>query len=517
MVVTALRLKFRRTSPGLICAGLVVLLGLAVAILNHNADRLPLPYGRMLLLVIVGGLFLLCGLISLTTVSSSLNSEVANRTLEFQKIVSLPPRQILLGKIIGEPTLSYFLILSTIPFAIFGWFLGGATAAVIALLYLNLLTFCFMMAAVATIHTLREPTQSTGHSNSNGSLGWLFFIPMFILPQVAFGGGGQALTNGWLATPLGLLTPLASLVQLSKGDAWLAKVSLWSFELPSLVIAPLFQLLVAWLSIRVMSRRLENAERPLLSKPLAYGLLIVIDFIAAGFVMHERVATARSTDAVWIFAAIHLIAVLMLILFTTPRAEMLKREIWRKRGCRYSPLEIATSDRTPISLSLLIFCLIAGLVAIVGMMLPSMTSRFGLPISWPEVGQVLFIVSLLTLSVGGLLQTCAAYSSNNNGIALGLFATLILAVVPLLTAITARVNQLPGNESFLFDILFSISPIAFWIEKFQEVPPRINFILPVLVMFYSVVGLVCVLLRRRWMESSRVIVRDKLIAMGVQP
>jgi len=89
LVVSAMRLKYRRSSPGITtCLYLLVLLTIGAA-LHHYQGRYLMPPGRAFLLVILGLQFMVSGALALFTVANSINAEVANRTLDFQRIVSL--------------------------------------------------------------------------------------------------------------------------------------------------------------------------------------------------------------------------------------------------------------------------------------------------------------------------------------------------------------------------------------------------------------------------------------------
>ena len=83
-----------------------------------------------------------------------MNAEVVNRTLDFQRIVTLSPRAILMGKMIGEPALSYFLMIASMPLAAICWGFGAASGSVIFWLYVNLTTFTLMWAAFGLINSL---------------------------------------------------------------------------------------------------------------------------------------------------------------------------------------------------------------------------------------------------------------------------------------------------------------------------------------------------------------------------
>ena len=213
LVVSAMRLKYRRGSPGLIaCLYVLALMGVGSLLYYNQASlSLSMPFGRVFLVAILGIQFVLSALIGLGTVISSMNAEVNNRTFDFQRIVSLSPREILVGKMIGEPALSYFLAMATMPLVILCWFQGGATFAAIVLFYVNMVTFTMMCASVGLLHTLAEPSQTPGKPRT-GSIGGLVFMAVAFLPSMIMRGGGT-FSNPWVGTVVQLLTPVGSLIE----------------------------------------------------------------------------------------------------------------------------------------------------------------------------------------------------------------------------------------------------------------------------------------------------------------
>jgi hypothetical protein len=159
LVVTAMRLKYRRSSPGVWSAlWVLALLGLGALLhyLSQNgAFRFPTTY----LAAILSLQAAVSAIIAVVCTSTSMNAEVINRTLDFQRIVTLSPRAILTGKMIGEPAMSYFLMIASMPLAALCWGFGAASGSVIFWLYVNILTFTLMWAAFGLINSLTPPTQ----------------------------------------------------------------------------------------------------------------------------------------------------------------------------------------------------------------------------------------------------------------------------------------------------------------------------------------------------------------------
>src|SRR5687767_10128297 len=107
LVVSALRIKHRRwVSAGAASMYVLVLLGLGLVLYTYQ-HALPAPWPRVWFLSIVALQFMVSSLLAMVATFSSLQTEIVNRTLDYQRIVALSPGQILLGKLLGESAGSY--------------------------------------------------------------------------------------------------------------------------------------------------------------------------------------------------------------------------------------------------------------------------------------------------------------------------------------------------------------------------------------------------------------------------
>src|SRR5438105_2613260 len=121
IVVSAFRVKYRK--GGLFRNMAVYLLGLAVigAAMEYYKARLPVPgdWVHYYFYTLMGIQFLVSALTASSATSVSIKNEVVNRTLDFQRIAALSPRQILLGKLFGEPAHAYLSAIASVPLAVF--------------------------------------------------------------------------------------------------------------------------------------------------------------------------------------------------------------------------------------------------------------------------------------------------------------------------------------------------------------------------------------------------------------
>ena len=125
LIVTSLRIRYRRGGlMNLMMAYFLVLVAGTRFALLYRA-RFAGPFPRNLLLGVLAVQFLISFIMSTSITSQSLRNEVANRTLDFQRIATLSPFQILLGKLLGEPVLAFFSIIATIPVTVYACLILG--------------------------------------------------------------------------------------------------------------------------------------------------------------------------------------------------------------------------------------------------------------------------------------------------------------------------------------------------------------------------------------------------------
>src|SRR5262249_38050122 len=114
IIVSAFRVRQRRSGVFFIISlylGLLVVVAAALPETNMAPwhDSWPLTY----LVSMVSWQCVLSGLMSLASTWNSMRTEVVQRTLDFQR-VALAPRDIVVGKMFGPPTMAYLLALATL-------------------------------------------------------------------------------------------------------------------------------------------------------------------------------------------------------------------------------------------------------------------------------------------------------------------------------------------------------------------------------------------------------------------
>ena len=334
LVVTALRLKHRRGSPGALSTlYLLGLVGLGVLLHHYWADP-QVSWIRFYLGLVLALQFVIVAFFSLVSTSASLLLEVQQRTLDFQRIAALTPRQILAGKLLGEPVGGYFLALSTFPLALWCAVAGACALPVLLLFYGQMATTGLMFGAMGLVQPL-VPAAPAGGGTNRPYVGFgplIGFMLLMVMP-----GTVASLSSGGAMHPavgllLGTLTPIVSLIGLFQARPWLAAGQWFGVQLPSLLVAPCVQLLLAGFFFAGMSRKLLNPLLPLVSKAAAYATVAIVDVLIAGCLYDRRVGAWPLDELTAIFLGAHLAASLLVLYGLTPSKACLLSWLWRFRG-----------------------------------------------------------------------------------------------------------------------------------------------------------------------------------------
>lgn len=511
LVVTSMRLKFRKGSPAL-AASMYAIALLGIGGVLHYIDTqgpgLPIAFGRAYLVAIFGVQFAVSGGMALFGVAASMTAEVANRTLDFQRIVSLSPRQIMLGKMLGDPALSYFFAVMTIPFAAICLFLGGGSAAVVLAMYVNLATFTLMAAAGGLMHTLVLPENSP--QRNRGSFAGMFMMVLFMVPWMA-ARSGAVLGNPWLATPLGLLTPIPSLVRQAQGDAFSATVPLWGLSVPSLLAAPVAQLAVAWWIVAAMARRLRSTLDPPLKRSRVYAATAVVDVLAAAVCYAEWQRGIPLTDGVYRYCLAHLLALLVITPAATPSHAAATSWLWRGRMFSSAWRDWLGGNRSPAVGMYAVQAALCVAIFLAAAWAPACLSS---PNGWTDFTEIalpLITTGLTGLAMASLYQAMSVVSAKS-GRTLAVFLIAMIFILPPIAA--AVVRELPNGAGA--DSILAISPAAYLLSNMSRFSSPA--VLPVATLVASLgVLAVSMAVLRRWVARHGRIVAAKLAKMGVEP
>ena len=513
LVVSAARVKYRRSSPGISAAIYLTLLSIVAGLLFHYQDAFSLASGLVFLLVMLSLQMVLSGGIAVTTVASSINAEVLNRTLDFQRIVSLSPREILVGKMLGEPAAAYFLLIATIPLAVLSWFAGSASPLVISLFYINLLTTTLLCAAIGTIHTFVPAANATTSKRNSGSVGLgLIWVPLFVLPQI-FGRNAGWLNDSWFGTLLNLLTPIGSLKFLYEGNPWTATITMWGIGIPSLLIAPVAQLAVCYWIVTAMAKRLQNPVDPPFSRLSIYSALTLFDLLVAGYCHSQWLNGERPERLLFQFGLAHSIASLVLLLGATPRKAALQSWLWRFEGRQSWLRDSMFGSRAEVTAMLPIFAGIGTATLLLGLYCPTMLSDSAAsrPAPISLVVEVLLVSSAVTIAGGLLYQVCVALASTG-GFMIYVVCVLTINIVPWIVALCMIYPQPLRKVEGQSAAALSLSPVAYFGSN-MSAGGIAGLPAPLLLIAASILAGWSLFVIRKWLSIQRAVIHRKLTQM----
>jgi hypothetical protein len=503
IIVSAFRVKYRRGGVFNLTTLYLILLVAGGALLARFDDPGKFgPWPRNYLLALLGLQFVISALLAGNATASSVRAEVIDQTLDFQRIATLSPAQILLGKLLGEPALAYLLAIATVPLAVFCWTLGvvGVSLGVLLLLYFNLASTTFLFGTLGLLQRL----DSGGSRTSRGmgvTFGSVVVIGFMVLPPL-LGNARALLSVPWSTAAVGLLTPIPAFFGVYTGNPWGFHLSFFGIQIPLLLVTPLSQLALAFLCFHTMERRLINPLNPSLSKRLAYWTLLAVDVMTAGVLLEPRPLGLALGPRVTVFCLVHLLAGLWLMNCVTPLRESLESWAWRFRGRASRLWDWWLGERSENGLVLITFGAIGILGLLLLVLLPAGRQEGFAAVgeSGPVIASVLVTTTLLLLTLGTLHQWFV-FIAGRTGKA---------ALVSFLAIITLPLHVL--GEYYQNEFLLALCPTAHFARWFTgSTLPHLEYMLAVYggLLLWSWVSL-----RRRITRLEQIIDR-KLQQMGV--
>jgi hypothetical protein len=502
IIVSAFRVKYRRGGLSAITALYLLALVVGGAVLDHYLPPTGPPWARVYFLCIMVVQFLLSGILAGVSTASAIKSEVSQRTLDFQRIASLSPQQILLGKLLGEPAVAYLLAIATIPLSILCCLSGGVGPDILVLMYVNLASNTILFGALGLLNRL-EDTSGKPVATGQG-IAWIFIPIIFLIPGVS--AGTSLFSVPWVGAVEGLLTPLQTFFGVARGQPLLYGLSFFDVQIPYILITPWSQLFVAYLCFRSMVRQLINPLNPPISKPMAYLLLALWDLLAAAALYDTGAAGLAVGPRVAAFCLANLTGAIILVQGMTPWRETLQSWLWRYRRRQHAAWYRWVGDRSPNGPALMVFCIEGIFLGALLVLLPAAYHHGWNNVAavMPEMLWVTATMVIMIVSLGILYQWIVLLAGRGG---LGTMLTLVsLAVV---------VPHLVG-EYYQIDWVTAFSPSAHfsgWLFGRLLNKPLLNPV-PMLAAYMALGLLLEVSLRRRLSRLGRQVDR-KLEQMGV--
>lgn len=338
----------------------LLMIGAAVPLFYPKAAA-DMPYYGFVILMIMQ--FAGCGLVSTASTSHSMKSEVVNQTLDFLRLTPLTPWQILLGKLLGEVTVPFFVAVASFPVALVCWTAGGVDLFTLSLLYANLLVYVLLCGSAGLVMRLEFREDKRVDTVSLLAL------------------------SGWFAA-LPILSAL-------------------SLDLPGRLLVLLLLLPVmigmAFFNLHVMARTLQSPLNPPVRRAFGYAIVLLLDILFAGaaaFLPREPAACA-----VFYWSA-HLLVSAYLIQGVTPWREVLRTWCWRFRGSAAPLRDAWLGDRSGNGLAVLTAAML-GLLAYMLVFLPlafAFDSRVELASNATGLWAIPLLSLMILLAYGYLFQ-----------------------------------------------------------------------------------------------------------------
>jgi hypothetical protein len=453
LIVKAIRVKYRGGRLFISASAYLVLLVAGGMMLHHYHAAMGIKdWGRVYFVAMIGVQFAISAMFAISATSSSMQTEVATRTLDFQRIASLKPLQILLGKAIGEPASSYMLAMTTLPIAVLCCTMGKVSLVSILVLYVTMATTTFMMACLGLQHSLDPASKG---AQAGGIAGGVFFL-MFTAGSVPLRFGTRGGFAEFISAFVGLFTPVLAIKGVAFEDStiWTATMPVFDFEIPYAVLTPLAQLALAALALLFMTRRLTQPLLTPLSKLQSYVALLVLDGIWAALQFNALNLGEGLTGPAVRFAVGHTVLALLLVGRVTPNRESFQSWVWRLRGRRGLAADLLIGERTLNVLALPVYCTIGLVVFAAAVAAPVIWLRPELVAAtrWPELTMAAVLSVLVILCYGLFHQVLTVAMGRGAGV------TLLVALV------IGLVGPWAFGAGFQLPVVSSLSPVATFIQ-----------------------------------------------------
>jgi len=366
LVVSAFRAKGRKQF--VLAAYIIVLIGIGgflEYLARADGRQWKYPWWQIHQVVVLGLTAGASFLFAMVSTQSSIASEVANKTLDFQRITGLSPGQVVVGKIFGEPALAYLLIPASFPVAMFGALKSESLGLGSLLIgYVCLATFAVLGGATGLLHPLEQTSNKPG---GGSAAGWA--IMFMIGAPYLIGSGFLIGTSPTAAFLLGTFTPAPIIAGIFEGDVLKYSLHLFNISIPYAVYSPIAQLAVAFLLFSIMTRRLKNPLETPLPKPVAYLAMAFADVVMVGYFLGEDPLRKLGGIGynVAAFSLAHAFVSTLFVFCVTPNREAVDSWVWGLRHYRSDWREWFFGDRSPNAVAVFIMAAL-GAIGVIGLL-----------------------------------------------------------------------------------------------------------------------------------------------------
>lgn len=407
LVVSALRLRIRRGSPVMFMTGYLLLLGVVCAFIYQYRVNYLDVWPQICLAVVLGVQTVVSGIVAMTSLSASMQAEVLNRTLDFQRIAAISPLKILIGKLFGEAALAFLLIAAALPLVGVLCAAGAAAPWDVAVVYIQVVTTTLAAGAVGMIHPLELPEGKTsGGSSPRGPAVGVSMTMIFVLPSL-IGNFASAVQTPAVSALLATFTPAVGIYGLFQDNLWTLRWPFFGFGVPFAIVGPLLQLVLVWIVLIGMRRRMINPQDPALDKTTALFVVALVDLLAASLFFDSSPLAADVVVRAAGFVVVHLVVTYIAAAASCPNRRSTESFQWRRRG-PYPP-HLWWGDRA-VNTAWVIAATLVGQAVFWGLIVAA-DARFHADTPWTTLSQLAAAATLLSIALTTLLQFVAMHAN----------------------------------------------------------------------------------------------------------
>ena len=334
---------------------------------------------------------------------SDITQEEKRGTLNFIRLSPRPGWQILLGKVLGVPTLPYLTIGTVIPLHMLSAFQAQVSFLFMMSYYLMLLGGCFLCYSLALLAGLTGSHRSS-LINQPATISFSFgAIAFFVLSPLFMTWNMEVTWKG--------LRDIGKLLNVSDIDLYWSFIPITAHPALSHGFTLINMAIIAGLIWRMLLRRFRQPRSSFMSKRQSYGIVAYVELLTIGFALRPGILGAApgvltATALSFYLISIALIAVVIFAI-VSPRQSLLDWSNYQSRGIQ----SWIWADKSPMPLALVIHLLL-----IYALLIP-WTFASGIGLQDPVGALVSFASVAMTVMMCGLLtQIIFASRIRNPGI-----------------------------------------------------------------------------------------------------
>jgi ABC-type transport system involved in multi-copper enzyme maturation permease subunit len=251
--------------------------------------------------------------------AQSVSGERERKTWDFQRTTRLSPVELLIGKLLGEPVLAYFIILCCIPISVIAGLRGGI--GFLHIVYAYTLTF----SSALFVGLVGIWLSSLFESRSRG-IGVLAALGLYALISIA------ASMSDSMFPGIAALSPLTGLVSLLSSERGRVAPPLFSHRIPWVGMSLLLYVTFgAWFVLMIVRNlKKDPDELHMLSRWQVVGCVAFLNFLAYGLFDPGRALSLTMSEFATLMVGLNTLILALMGLATLTPHERLK--VWWRRN-----------------------------------------------------------------------------------------------------------------------------------------------------------------------------------------